>query len=155
LCSGPRHGIPWEAVLTGAHISLLEYPAVRSSAVCLDDLEDAFCAWVDDPVKPDVVDLGQYGDIPMVELSRRLRGSQAVLPASACVQLGLPPGVSIGAAVAELLHATVGPGGPRCRSFRAASYYLRGLARLGDEFRPVTRCVGSRTKGPRGPRDVR
>ena len=136
-------------------MSLLEYPAVRSSALGLDELEDAFCAWVDDPVKPDVVDLGQHGAVPIAELSRRLRGSQATLPASACVQLGLPPGVTIAAAVAELLHATVDPGGPRCRSFRAASYYLRGLARLGDDFRPVTRSVGSRTKDPRGPRDVR
>ena len=136
-------------------MSLLEYPSVRSSALGLDELEDAFCAWVDEPVKPDVVDLGQHGAVPMVELSRRLRGSQARLAASACVQLGLPPGVTIAAAVAELLHATVDRDGPRCRSFRAASYYLRGLARLGDDFRPVTRSLGSRTKDPRGPRDVR
>ena len=136
-------------------MSLLEYPSVRSSALGLDELEDAFCAWVDEPVKPDVVDLGQHGAVPIAELSRRLRGSQATLPASACVQLGLPPGVTIAAAIAELLHATVDPGGPRCRSFRAASYYLRGLARLDADFRPVTRSVGSRTKDPRGPRDVR
>ena len=136
-------------------MSLLEYPSVRSSALGLDELEDAFCAWVDEPVKPDVVDLGQHGAVPMVELSRRLRGSQARLAASACVQLGLPPGVTIAAAVAELLHATVDRDGPRCRSFRAASYYLRGLARLDADLRPVTRSVGSRTKDPRGPRDVR
>jgi hypothetical protein len=136
-------------------LSLLEYPSVRSSALRLDELEDAFCAWAHDPAKPDVVDLAQHGEIPMVELSRRLGGSPATLTASACAQIGLPPGVTIEAAVAELLHATVDPDGPRCRSFRAASYYLRGLAHLGDDFRPVARSVGSLTKDPRGPRDVR
>jgi hypothetical protein len=136
-------------------MSLLEYPSVRSSALRLDELEDAFSAWAQDPAKPDVVDLGQHGEVPMVELSRRLGGSQATLAASACVQIGLPPGVTIATAVAELLHATVDPDGPCCRSFRAASYYLRGLARLDADFRPVTRSLGSSTKDSRGHSDVR
>ncbi|GEM_PF-3803810 len=136
-------------------MSLLEYPSVRSSALRLDELEDAFCAWAHDPAKPDVVDLDQHGQVAMAELSRRLGGSQATLPASACVQIGLPPGVSIATAVAELLHATVDPDGPRCRSFRAASYYLCGLARLDTDLRPVTRYLGSNTEDSRGHRGVR
>jgi hypothetical protein len=135
-------------------VSLLEYPSVRSSALRLDELEDAFRAWAQDPAKPDVVDLGQHRDLSMVELSRHLGGSQATLAASACVQIGLPPGVTIATAVAALLHATVEPDGPRCRSFRAASYYLRGLARLDADFRTVTRHLGSSTKDSRGHPDV-
>ena len=149
----------WEADLTGAHVSVLEYPAVRSSALHLDErldeLEDAFVAWAHDPAKPDVVDLGQHGEVSMVELSRRLGASQATLAPSACVQIGLQPGVSIATAVAELLRATVDPDGPRCRSFRAASYYLRGLARLDVDLRPVTGYRGSGTEDSRGHRDVR
>ena len=136
-------------------MSLLEYPSVRSSALRLDVLEDAFCAWAHDPAKPDVVDLGQDGEVAMVELSLRLGGSQATLPASACVQIGLPPDVTIATAVAELLRATVDPDGPRCRSFRAASYYLRGLARLDADLRPGTGELSFRTDGPRGHIDVR
>lgn len=136
-------------------MSLLEYPTVRSSASRLDALEDAFCAWADDPAKPDVVDLGPHGQVPMVELSRRLEGSQATLPASACLQLGLPPGVSIATAVAELLHATVDAGGPRCHSFRAASYYLCGLARLDADLRPAPHYLGSSTIHSGGDPDVR
>lgn len=136
-------------------MSLLEYPSVRSSALHLEDLEDAFCAWAHDPAKPDVVDLGQHRQVPMVQLSRRLGESQATLPASACAQIGLPPDVTIATAVAELLHATVDPDGPRCRSFRAASYYLRGLARLDADLRPATSYLGSNTADSRGHPGVR
>ena len=136
-------------------MSLLEYPSVRSSALQLDDLEDAFCAWVRDPAKPDVVGLGPHGQVAMVELSRRLGGSPATLDASGCGQLGLPSGVSIATAVAALLHATVDADGPRCRSFRAACYYLRGLARLDADLRPDDGYLGSYAEGSRGQPDVR
>jgi hypothetical protein len=137
-------------------MSLLEYPSsVRSSALCLDELEDAFQAWAHDPAKPDVVDLGEHGDVPMVELSRRLGESRATLAASACAQIGLPSGVTIATAAAALLDATVDPDGPRCRSFRAASYYLRGLAHLDADPLTITRHRAPRTEGWRGHRDVR
>ena len=136
-------------------MSLLEYPStVRLSALRLDELEDAFRAWVHDPAKPDVVDLGQHREVPMVELLRRLGDSRATLGASACVPIGLPPGVTIAMAVAALLHATVDPDGPRCRSFRAASYYLRGLARLDADLRPIPR-LGSSSDGSRDHSDGR
>lgn len=91
----------------------------------------------------------------MVELSRHLGESRATLAASACVQIGLPPGVTIAAAVAALLHATIDPDGPRCRSFRAASYYLRGLARLDADLRPIPRYLAPRTDDSRGHPGVR
>ena len=53
-------------------MSVLESPAVRSSAFGLDVLEDAFLARAHDPAKPDVVDLGRHVQISMVELSRGL-----------------------------------------------------------------------------------
>lgn len=136
-------------------MSLLDYPSVLSPALHLDELEDAFRAWAHDPTKPDVVDLGHHGDVSMVELSRRLGGSRATLAASACMQIGVPPGVTIATAVAALLHATVDSDGPRCRSFRAASYYLRGLARLDADLPAITDHVGSSTEGSRGHPDVR
>lgn len=145
-----------DAVLAGAQLSLLEYPSsVRPSALHLDELEDAFCAWAHDPAKPDVVDLGLHGDLSMVELSRRLEGSRATLGAAVCAQFGLPPGVTIATAVAALLHATVDPDGPRCRSFRAASYYLRGLARLDADFWPTTSYLDTTADDERSRRDVR
>ena len=135
-------------------MSVLESPAVRSSALGLDVLEDAFLAWAHDPAKPDVVDLGAHGQVSMVELARGVGGSPATLPAFACVQLGLPPGVTIAAAAAQLLDATIDPDGPRCRSFRAASYYLRGLVRLDADLRPDTGELSFRAGGSRGHRDV-
>ena len=103
---------------------------------CESSLLTCSLAWAHDPAKPDVVDLDAHGQISMVELARGVGGSPATLPASACVQLGLPPGVTIAAAAAQLLDATIDPDGPRCRPFRAASYYLRGLVRLDADLRP-------------------
>ncbi len=135
-------------------MSLLEAPSsTRSSALGSETLEEAFRAWALDPAKPDVVDLGEHGNVPMVELSRQLGGSDAMLTASACAQLGVPPGATIATAAAELFHATIDPTGPRCRSFRAASYYLRGLIRLDADLQPAT--SGSSTQSSRGHPDVR
>lgn len=137
-------------------MSLLEYSSpVPSSVLPLDELEDRFHAWAHDPAKPDAVDLGQDRKISMVELSRQLSESRSTLAASACVQIGLPPGVSIATAVAELLHATVDEDGPRCRSFRAASYYLVGLARLDADLRYDIGHRGSHAQESKGCCDVR
>lgn len=118
--------------------SRLDHPSVRSSALCLDELEDAFREWAHDPAKPDVVDLDRQRQIPMVELARRVQSSQATLDSFACMQIGLPAGVTIATAAATLLHATVHPDGPHCRSFRAASYYLRGLAHINIDLATIT-----------------
>lgn len=130
-------------------------PSVRSSPSRLDGLEAAFQAWVQDPAKPDVVELGPDRLVSMVELSRQLEGSPATLDASACAELGMPPGVTVGTAVAELLRATIDVEGPRCRSFRAASYYLRGLARLDPDLRPDTGHLALSSASSGGHPDVR
>ncbi len=135
-------------------MSVLESPATTSSSVLgVDALEEVFRTWALDPAKPDVVDLGEHGNVGMVELSRQLGGSEATLAASACAQLGVPPGATIATAARELLHATIDPKGPRCRSFRAASYYLRGLIRLDADLQPAT--SGSSFQSYRGHPDVR
>lgn len=137
-------------------MSLLDHPSsVASLPVSLDELEDAFQAWLEAPAKPDVIDLGDQGELPMVELARYLGASQATLAASACVQVGLPPGATMATAAAELLHATVDPEGPRCRSFRAASYYLRGLARLNAHPVAITHDPPAHSGAWRGRRHVR
>lgn len=136
-------------------MSVLNYPSVRSSTLHVDELQDAFLAWVRDPDMPDVVALGDQRVIPMAELARHLEGSQTTLTDSACRRVGVPPGASIARAAAELLHATLDPDGPRCRSFRAASYYLRGLIRLDEDLRPDTGYLDAAVAGSGGHSDVR
>lgn len=137
-------------------MSVLESPESPSSvdtpALHSDELEHAFRAWLRGRTKPNVLDLGQHRELSMVELSRQLEGSQATLVASEAGQLGLPPNVTIATAAAALLHATVDPRGPRCRSFRAASYYLRGLARLDADPLATTSNLGARIEGSTGER---
>ncbi|MEX0953254.1 MAG: hypothetical protein WDZ26_05445 [Nitriliruptoraceae bacterium] len=136
-------------------MSLLEHPSsVRSFLSPLDELEDAFRAWAHGTDKPDTVDLG-HRQIPMVELSRRLANSQTTLDRTACIQIGVPDGATMAAATAELLHATIDPDGPRCRSFRAASWYLRGLPSFDVDLAAVTRPLRNRGERSRGLSDVR
>ena len=137
-------------------MSLLDtLSSVRSSSLDLDELELAFHTWAHDPDKPDVVDLGRHGEVAMVELARELTASPSRLAASACRQLGLPYGVTIGTAANELLHVTVAPDGPRCRSFRSASYYLRGLIRLDADLLPETSCLAASAASSRDHPHVR
>lgn len=129
-------------------MSLLERPSsVESPALHPDELEDAFRAWIRGRAKPDVVDLGQHQDLSMVELSRHLAGSREPLDASEARQIGLLPSATIATAAAALLHTTVDPEGPRCRSFRAVSYYLRGLARLDTDLPVMAGNPGARVEG--------
>lgn len=131
-----------------------ERPPPASSAtphgfgLTIDELEAVFDAWVNDPAKPDTVDIGPDEQLAVADLLRRLQGSQRRLVPPAGERIGLPGDVTVATAATELLHATVDPDGPRCRSFRAASYYLRGLAHLNDDPdddpddpRPVTASV--------------
>jgi hypothetical protein len=137
-------------------VSLLDHPSFIDTAPArLDELEDAFLAWIHDPVKPDVVALGPDRTVSMLTLSRHLKRSSATLAPAACTQLGLPADVTIATAATELLHATVDPDGPRCRSFRSASYYLRSLIRLDADRRPGSGDLARRTVSPRGHPDVR
>jgi len=105
------------------------------------DLELAFRAWVDDPIRPDFLSVGQDSDtsISLEQALSLLLDSTAPLAPSSGRTLGLDHGACIGLAARRLLHARIHPDGPRCRSFRAAAYYLGGLARLeaGDDAEPA------------------
>jgi hypothetical protein len=104
-------------------------PLLRSSVLHLQELEDSFLLWAEAPEKPDIVDLG-CRSVLMTTMARRLARSSRPLTAAAARQLGMPIGTTIAVAARELLQATIDPDGPRCRSYRAASYFLRGIARL-------------------------
>ncbi|HEX9888346.1 MAG TPA: hypothetical protein VGA69_02625 [Nitriliruptorales bacterium] len=60
----------------------------------------------------------------------RLARSDEPLPDTCSHRLGLVAGTSFGAAARWLRWAKWDPHGPRCRSYRSASYYVRGL--VGD-----------------------
>ena len=120
-------------------MSLADPPSsVDTPALHPDELEHTFRAWLRGQTKPDVIALEQHRELSMVELSRHLGGSRATLDASEARQIGLTPSATIATAATALLQATVDPRGPRCRSFRAASYYLRGLARLRADLPVMT-----------------
>lgn len=136
-------------------MSILGYPSTRSTASSLDALEDDFLDWLHDPVMPEVIAHGLHGEVAMVDLCRHLAGSQTKLGVFDARRVGLPSGATIGTAAAALLHSTVDPQGPRCRSFRAARYYLRGLANLDTDLPPATSDLDLVTEAARGYADVR
>jgi hypothetical protein len=120
-----------EAVATGPQMTLVQAPPTfRSSPLRMQDLEDHFLAWAESPEKSDVVELGQRRALLMTTLARRLSRSTRLLTPAAALQLGLSPATTIAVAADELLMATINPDGPRCRSYRAASFFLRGRAQL-------------------------
>lgn len=99
--------------------------------VSVSDLEAAFMRWLTDPVGADDVRLeGPDGSpSPMRHVLDPLCSSGRPLPGEVAAALGMPAGTPIGHAVSELRLAVDDPTGPRCRSHRAAAYYLRGLDR--------------------------
>lgn len=96
------------------------------------DLETAFVDWLADPVFANELRLdGCDGPpTPMRQVLDALCSSVRALPAEAAATLGMPAGTTIGHAASELRLAVEHPAGPRCRTYRAAAYYLRGLDRL-------------------------
>jgi len=114
-------------------VSLLEYSAPappRPRPLRQSELEDAFRAWAEGTELPETVTLDDGVEIPLLELSRLLLRSPTPLPPSASTRIGLGPDESVASAATALLRSTVDPAGPRCRSFRSAVYFLRGLSRL-------------------------
>lgn len=115
-------------------MSLLQSPpAVLSGVPHLDELEQVFRAWADDQTHPDVIPAGPHRGMSMTELAHLLGASDATLSAVTSAGLGLSSSTTIGTASSSLLWATVDPDGPRCRSFRAATFFLRGLVLLDAE----------------------
>lgn len=101
----------------------------------LVDLEVAFLRWIDGRSRCDVLQVGPPRSVTLAlkQALERLRTSTVPLSPLRAHRLGLAAGVSIGVAADRLLSARLAPRGPRCRSFRSASYYLFGLARIDQD----------------------
>jgi hypothetical protein len=99
-------------------------------------LEAAFRAWVEGHAKADVLVVGDrdagHGPvpIPLEPALRVLSTSARPLAPARGEALGLPADVTVGAAAAALLQACTDPDGPRCRSYRSATYFMIGRALL-------------------------
>lgn len=92
--------------------------------------EQAVLAWLAEPTSADELPLSDGGQpAPLARVLGELSLSRRVLPTETAAGIGLPEGATLGHAAAELLIAVRDPAGPRCRSFRAAVLYLRGLDR--------------------------
>jgi hypothetical protein len=92
--------------------------------------EQAFLAWLAEPTSADEVALAGVADAePLARVLGELSLSKRVLPAEMAVGAGLPCGTTVGHVATELLRAVEDPSGPRCRSFRAAVFYLHDLDR--------------------------
>jgi hypothetical protein len=101
----------------------------------LDVLEDAFRAWVTGREKPDVLIVAAGGchPVPIEHALRRLSTSTQPLAPAPGAALGLCPDATVGTAAAALLQARADPAGPRCRSYRSATYFLFGRALLASD----------------------
>ena len=99
------------------------------------DLEVAFLRWIDGRARSDLLQVGPPSNVtlPLEQALDRLRTSTEPLSPLRAHRLGLAHGVSVGRAADRLLWARLAPQGPRCRSFRSASYYLYGLARIDED----------------------
>lgn len=92
--------------------------------------EQAFLVWLAELSSADELALPGGDDTePLALLLGELSLSRRVLPDEAAARIGLPGGTTVGHAAADLLLAVKDPAGPRCRSFRAAVYYLQELDR--------------------------
>lgn len=123
----------------------------------LDTLSGLLRRWLQGRARPDVllVDPDGPGTLPLADALVHLRDTTAPLGAACARQVGLPDDATIAEAAHKLLFARFHRDGPRCRSFRSASYYLRGLARIGaTDVVPdlVTRPASSAVAGGRGAR---
>ncbi len=103
-----------------------------SPQTSLTELETAFERWLANPTATDEIQLDDHepSPQPLREVLEALRASRRPLPGETAATLGLPTGTTTGQAATELARAVEDPEGPRCRSYRAAAYYLRDLDRI-------------------------
>jgi hypothetical protein len=109
----------------------------------LAELETVFIRWLADPVTSDEVRLdGGHGPLlPMRPVLDALIASTRPLSAETAAALGMPAGTTVGHAASELRLAVDDPAGPRCRSYRAAAYYLQELDRIALATAEVERAL--------------
>jgi len=92
--------------------------------------EQAFLSWLVAPTSADELPLVDGGEPePLARILVELSLSSRVLPTETAASLGLRDGTTIGHAAVEVLLAVKDPAGPRCRSYRAAVFFLRDLDR--------------------------
>ncbi|MFP4148699.1 MAG: hypothetical protein ACLFUG_10705 [Nitriliruptoraceae bacterium] len=99
---------------------------------CFDELpalEAVLRTWIQGRARPDIVliDPDRGVQVSLDELLRELRASSTPLGTGYAASLGLPADATVGEAAAALLAARHDVDGPRCRSFRSASYFLNRL----------------------------
>jgi hypothetical protein len=117
-------------------VAATERDAVLLRTFGPEPLEAGFRTWVEGHAKADVVVVGCQGRgsepvaVPLDAALRVLSTSTRPLAPARGESLGLPADVTLGAAATALLQAYEDPDGPRCRSFRSATYFLIGLAHL-------------------------
>lgn len=106
-------------------------PAPRSSPSTprQQAAEQAFLVWLAQPTSAEELPSSDDEPEPMARALGELSLSERSVPADTAASIGLPGATTVGHAAAELLLAVKDPAGPRCRSFRAAVYYLRELDR--------------------------
>jgi len=101
-----------------------------------EPLEAGFRAWVQGQAKADVLIVRRHDAgrdpvaIPLEAALRVVSTSTRPLAPARGESLGLPADVTLGEAATALLDACADPDGPRCRSYRSGTYFLRGLALL-------------------------
>ena len=106
-------------------------PAPRSSPSTprQQAAEQVFLAWLAQPTSAEELPSSDDQPEPIARVLGELSLSERLVPADTAASIGLPGATTVGHAAAELLLAVKDPAGPRCRSFRAAVYYLRELDR--------------------------
>lgn len=102
-------------------------------------LEAVLRHWVQGRARPELVLIHpeEGSTVSLDQVLARLCSSSAPLGAACSRRLGLSDDTTVSEAAEELLFARHDPGGPRCRSFRSASYYLYGLARIAATVEPA------------------
>jgi|GEM_PF-4622507 len=107
-------------------------PASQPAGQDLLALEGVLRHWVRGRARPEVVliDPDGGGSVSLDEVLVQLCASSAPLGVDCARRLGLSADATIAEAAENLLYARHDRDGPLCRSFRSASYYLYGLARI-------------------------
>jgi hypothetical protein len=136
-------------------VATTERDAVLLRTFGPEPLEAGFRTWVEGHAKADVVVVGCRGRgsdpvaVPLAAALRVLSSSTRPLAPARGESLWLPADVTLGAAAAALLYACEDPDGPRCRSYRAATYFLIGHAflTLDENLEGESADVSGRARG--------
>ena len=116
-------------------------PASSHPPLSAGQSRDAFERWVHGHAREPVDHVTHTSPESLLEV---LATEVRPLPAQTARELGLEPGATYARAARLLLWARHAPGGPCCRSFRAAYYFLAGADALPDTPGATSRDTGLR-----------